>query len=83
MLLPGPASGHRDHAPATGRPDLVDLLLCSHHWRARRDALRAAGATAYDEAGILIMPGGNEVPHASRQPGAQPPQGPARDRGSP
>ena len=56
--------------PATGRPDPVDLLLCGHHWRAGREALRAAGATAYDEAGILIMPGGKEVPHASRQPGA-------------
>jgi hypothetical protein len=56
--------------PATGRSDPVDLLLCGHHWRAGRDALRAAAATAYDEAGILIMSGGNELPPARREPSA-------------
>ncbi len=34
--------------PAAGRPNATDLLLCGHHYRACRDALEAAGATAWD-----------------------------------
>jgi hypothetical protein len=41
--------------PATAsRPEPVDLLLCGHHYRASRAALRAAGAAVYDEHGMLI-----------------------------
>jgi hypothetical protein len=44
--------------PATAtRPEPVDLLLCGHHYRAGQAALRAAGATAYDERGALLMAG--------------------------
>lgn len=32
--------------PAPGRPHLVDLWLCGHHYRASRQALAAAGARA-------------------------------------
>ena len=55
---------------APGRPQPVDLLLCGHHYNAGRAALRAAGATAYDEAGVLIMTGGSEQPPARREPAA-------------
>ncbi len=41
--------------PAPGRPHQVELLLCGHHYRASRAALRAVGATVYDEAGLPIM----------------------------
>jgi hypothetical protein len=42
--------------PAAGsRPELVDLLLCGHHYRASQAALRAAGAVVYDQKGELIM----------------------------
>ena len=42
--------------PAAGnRPELVDLLLCGHHYRASQAALCAAGAVVYDEKGELIM----------------------------
>ncbi len=42
--------------PATAtRPEPVDLLLCGHHYRASRGALRAAGAAVYDQKGVLIM----------------------------
>ena len=42
--------------PATAtRPEPVDLLLCGHHYRAGQAALRAAGATVYDERGALLM----------------------------
>jgi len=44
--------------PATAtRPEPVDLLLCGHHYRAGQAALRAAGATVYDEQGALLKPG--------------------------
>ena len=44
--------------PATEtRPEPVDLLLCGHHYRAGQTALRAAGATVYDEQGALLKPG--------------------------
>ncbi len=40
--------------PADGRPYPVDLLLCAHHYRASVFALLAAGAAAYDVAGVVI-----------------------------
>jgi hypothetical protein len=40
----------------------VDLLLCGHHYRVSRAALRAVGATVYDEDGVLIADGGSEPP---------------------
>ena len=37
--------------PSTAsRPYPIDLLLCGHHYRVSQAALRAAGATAYDQA---------------------------------
>ena len=56
--------------PAPGRLHPVDLLLCGHHYQAGRAALRAAGATVYDEAGVPIMTGGSEQPPARREPTA-------------
>ena len=56
--------------PAPGRLHPVDLLLCGHHYQAGRAALRAAGATVYDEAGVPIMTGGSEQPPARREPAA-------------
>jgi len=56
--------------PAPGRLQPVDLLLCGHHYQAGRAALRAAGATVYDEAGVPIMTGGSEQPPARREPAA-------------
>jgi len=53
--------------PAPERPYPVDLLLCGHHYRANRTALRAAKATVYDEAGLLIMDNGAEQPVGKRQ----------------
>src|SRR5215469_18157638 len=41
--------------PGPGRSHVTDLLLCGHHFRASKQALRAVGATAYDEAGHLVM----------------------------
>jgi hypothetical protein len=41
--------------PGPGRSHVTDLLLCGHHFRVSREALRAIGATAYDEAGQLVM----------------------------
>ncbi len=43
--------------PTASRPHPVDLLLCGHHFRVSQAALRAAGATVYDETGLLIMAG--------------------------
>ena len=55
--------------PATAtRPELADLLLCGHHYRAGRAALRAAGAAVYDEQGALLEAGpGQRRPHGPRQ----------------
>lgn len=39
---------------AASRPEPADLLMCGHHYRASRAALRAAGAAVYDEQGMLI-----------------------------
>jgi hypothetical protein len=46
-------------APATGRPYPIDLLLYGHHYRASEVALLAAGATVYDNTGI-VSPAGHE-----------------------
>lgn len=40
---------------APGR-EPADLLLCGHHFRVSHDALEAAGATAFDASGALVMP---------------------------
>ena len=40
--------------PAAGRPHSTDLLLCAHHYRASRPALRDAGATMVDLAGRRV-----------------------------
>ncbi len=56
--------------PVPGRPHPVDLLLCGHHYRVSRAALRAAGATVYDEAGLLVTDRGADCPAASRRPAA-------------
>ncbi|HEX6933879.1 MAG TPA: hypothetical protein VF162_17170 [Streptosporangiaceae bacterium] len=41
--------------PAPGRCHETDLLLCGHHYRASRPALRAAGAWVYDVGGRPVM----------------------------
>jgi hypothetical protein len=46
--------------PTAGCPYPVDLLLCGHHFRVSQAALRAAGATVYDETGLLIMAGATD-----------------------
>jgi hypothetical protein len=55
--------------PGPGHPLAEDLLLCGHHYRASRAALRAADAVVYDEAGKLIRPEGDEAgrAHAARR----------------
>jgi hypothetical protein len=45
--------------PAPERPYPMDLLLCGHHYRASEVELLAAGATVYDETGI-VSPAGKE-----------------------
>lgn len=52
--------------PAPGRPHPVDLLLCGHHYRVSRAALRAARAAVYDENGVLITADGGQ-PAARRE----------------
>jgi hypothetical protein len=42
--------------PAPGRDHATDLLLCSHHYRASREALTAAGAAVFDGAGRRVIP---------------------------
>jgi hypothetical protein len=42
--------------PAPGRDHATDLLLCGHHHRASREALAAAGAAVFDDAGRRVMP---------------------------
>jgi len=49
--------------PAPGRPHRVDLLLCGHHFRASRAALKAAGAAVYDDTGALVAGGASECEH--------------------
>jgi hypothetical protein len=41
--------------PTDARRHPVDLLLCGHHYRVSEAALRAAGATAHDRDGTLIL----------------------------
>ncbi len=53
--------------PAAGRPYLVDLLLCGHHYRISRAALQAAGAAAYNKDGALIMAGVRDRPATLRE----------------
>jgi hypothetical protein len=48
--------------PGPGHPLPQDLLLCGHHYRASRVALRAADATVYDDSGALIRPGDDDQP---------------------
>jgi hypothetical protein len=61
--------------PPTGvRPHPVDLLLCGHHYRASQAALRAAGATAHDNTGMLIMASASDQPPGRREPAAAVPQ---------
>lgn len=55
--------------PAPGRPRPVDILLCGHHYRASRAALRAAGAIVYDENGVLIA-GDSDQYVTRREPSA-------------
>lgn len=71
--------------PGQGRSHVTDLLLCGHHFRASRPALHAVGATAYDEAGHLVMGPGFPDEPADWSLGA-PPRGeslvPAQPEGS-
>jgi hypothetical protein len=46
----------------------VDLLLCGHHYRISRAALRAIGADVYDQTGTLIRSAAGEQTPASRKP---------------
>lgn len=41
--------------PSGERSQVTDLLLCGHHFRVSRAALREAGATVYDAVGRLIL----------------------------
>ena len=41
--------------PSRSRTHVTDLLLCGHHFRVSRDALHAAGATAYDQDGRKVL----------------------------
>lgn len=41
--------------PTPDRPHAVDLLLCGHHYRVSRGALKAIGAVVFDEAGALMQ----------------------------
>jgi hypothetical protein len=47
--------------PGGRRPHQTELLLCGHHYRASRQALRAAGATVLDIKGAPIS-GGTRAP---------------------
>jgi hypothetical protein len=42
--------------PAAGRQHATELLLCGHHYRASRQALAAAGASAFDRDGVPVTP---------------------------
>ncbi len=43
--------------PSASRPHPTDLLLCRHHYRVSRNALRLAGATVVDMAGQHVADG--------------------------
>jgi hypothetical protein len=42
--------------PTSARPHTTDLLMCSHHYLASREALAAAGAVVMDETGTIVDP---------------------------
>lgn len=44
--------------PGASRLHPGGLLLCGHHFRASRAALQAAGAAAYDKAGMPVIMAG-------------------------
>ena len=54
--------------PTASRPYPIDLLLCGHHYRASQAALRAAGATAYDQAGTAVTGDTSDHQHSRHQP---------------
>ncbi len=54
--------------PAASRPYPTDLLLCGHHYRVSQAALRAAGATAYDQVGAAITGDASDHQHSRHQP---------------
>lgn len=56
--------------PAPRRPHPADLLLCAHHYRVSRAALREARAAVYDEAGTLITGSPADQQPACREPAA-------------
>jgi hypothetical protein len=59
--------------PTASCPHPIDLLLCGHHYRVSQAALRAAGATAYDQAGAAITGDASDHQLSRRQPaGAAP-----------
>jgi hypothetical protein len=59
--------------PTASRPYPIDLLLCGHHYRVSRAALRAAGATVYDQAGRAVTGDTSGHQHSRHQPaGAAP-----------
>lgn len=39
-----------------GRIEVVELLLCNHHFRTGIDSLKRIGAVAFDASGALVMP---------------------------
>ena len=53
--------------PAPGRLHPVDLLLCRHHFRVSRAALKAAGAAAYDDTGAVLAGGLSRYAHDLRE----------------
>ena len=60
--------------PTASRPYPMDLLLCGHHYRVSQAALRAAGATAYDQAGAAITGDASDHQHSRHQPAAAAPR---------
>jgi hypothetical protein len=42
--------------PTPGRPHRTELLLCMHHFRVSRPALRAAGACVIDRDRHIVAP---------------------------
>ncbi len=54
--------------PTASRPYPMDLLLCGHHYRVSQAALRAAGATAYDQASAAITDGASDHQHSRHHP---------------
>jgi hypothetical protein len=55
LLLRSPRRQGHDAAQGPGR-EPADLLLCGHHYRISREALKAAGAVAFDASGMIVMP---------------------------